>query len=110
MVSGACAFYGHNEFDLCAFVGGGEGVGGGLGEAVGGEALRLYRRFVRVSEPREDFGERMRLYGLVGLVRGSCGGGEEGRGRLVERMRGVVGRFWGDGRGDGRWGDGLSGG
>lgn len=53
MTYGPCAFYGHNEYDLQAFVGGKFGV----------EALEIYRRLVPVSEPNRDFEDRMRLYG-----------------------------------------------
>lgn len=58
----------------------------------------MYHRLVPVSEPREDFGHRMRLYGLRGLLHESCRRPGEGslRERLVEGMRVLVERYRGD--------------
>lgn len=91
-----CSFYGHNEYDLRAFVGGKRGV----------EALEMYHRLVPISEPIEDFGDRMRLYHLRNLLHESCErpGERRWRERLVEEMRVLVGRYpggWQD------WVDGM---
>ncbi len=44
IVSSPCSFYGHNEYDLQAFVTGG----------FGSEALEMYHRLVPISEPRAE--------------------------------------------------------
>ena len=62
IIYNACAFYGHNEYDLCEFVTGKLGRG----------YLDAYQRLIPVSEPKEDFGDRMRLYRLRRLLHLSC--------------------------------------
>ena len=85
MTYGACSFYGHNEYDLRNFVNGG----------LGAEYMRAYHKFMPVSEPREDFWDRMALYGLTSLLQESCShpGDKRFRGRLVEGMKVLVDKF-----------------
>lgn len=68
----------------------------------------MYHRLVPVSEPRGDFGGRLRLYGVMDLLRESCRWPGEGRwrGELVGGMRGLVRRYGGGG-GWREWGDGF---
>lgn len=86
VVSNACAFYGHNEYDLRSFHDGNGGFGSGC--------VELYERYGGViAEPREELGARLRLYALRGHLHESVWGVRGVRERLVAEMRGLVDEF-----------------
>ncbi len=85
IVFDSAAFYGHNEYDL-------RNVALGL---PGIEFLEVYNETIPVSDPKEDFQDRMVLYGLRDYLHESClhPGDKIFREQLVAGMKVLVEKF-----------------
>ncbi|KAL6721958.1 hypothetical protein ACLMJK_001063 [Lecanora helva] len=85
IIYSASALYGHHEYDIRNLV---------LGKN-GAEFLEAYEKLVPASEPKEDFEDRVALYGLKSLMHESClhPKNKESAQDVVERMKTLVDKF-----------------
>ena len=80
-----CCVHGHNEYDLRHFRNGDLGI----------EYMEAYQKIVPISETKEDFEDRMKLYRLMSLLQTVCvqSGYLGARGLVKANMRHLVKRY-----------------